>query len=306
MIIYEDRINCISFRVSDFHCYAVVDLNQDSEEQVTILIGLCTQVQAGALYTFEKRVVFTSKKVDLHGVVLQYSAVGDGQKREFGNRDAIKQYGNQDILSQDEVSYYNVFVNAVLMPKSDYIMTNGCLEFITEDVPNTGQPICIEYVIFKAKTNQILRTENEYFFAISNGEQRIFEINAPDSQEVSFFNLYINGVLQPITNYKVEDHKLMIVTSDIPLTGSVIALEAIRIKGLQGQLIHTQAIQYNSYAKERKYYLNSDRIEQYNSKNIPDPRRTSLQNLYINGVMQPPINYRVRKDLLLLYLLFGQ
>ena len=42
------------------------------------------------------------------------------------------------------------------------------------------------------------------------------------------FNLYINDVLQPRNNYKVEEGRLTLLTEDVPLKGSPIILEYLR------------------------------------------------------------------------------
>ena len=84
-----------------------------------------------------------------------------------------------------------------------------------------------------------LKTTNSLFFTLSDGKNRIYtskdgleeygitKIMSPD--EVSYINLFINGMLQPTVNYKVEKGKLTLLTDDIPLKGTVIILQFISI-----------------------------------------------------------------------------
>ncbi len=73
------------------------------------------------------------------------------------------------------------------------------------------------------------------FYAIANGCQRIYEEKDGitdienqvilDPSNVSYMNLFINGVLQPHDNYTVEKGKLKLNTIDIPIKGTPIILQ---------------------------------------------------------------------------------
>jgi hypothetical protein len=84
-----------------------------------------------------------------------------------------------------------------------------------------------------------LKTTNQLFFAVSDGLRKIYTsrdgieeygittIRSPD--EVSYINLFINGMLQPTVNYKIERGKLTLLTEDIPLKGTIIILQFISL-----------------------------------------------------------------------------
>ena len=84
-----------------------------------------------------------------------------------------------------------------------------------------------------------LKTTNQLFFAVSDGLSKIYTsrngikeygittIRPPD--EVSYINLFINGMLQPTVNYKIERGKLTLLTEDIPLKGTIIIIQFISI-----------------------------------------------------------------------------
>jgi len=84
-----------------------------------------------------------------------------------------------------------------------------------------------------------IQTTNLLYFALSDGEKLVYTnddglaeygityILSPS--EVSYINLFINGMLQPIVNYQVEKGKLTLLTKDVPLKGSVIIIQFITI-----------------------------------------------------------------------------
>nr|WP_126429850.1 DUF4183 domain-containing protein [Brevibacillus marinus] len=51
---------------------------------------------------------------------------------------------------------------------------------------------------------------------------------------------------------------------------------------------------------DKRIFTDSDGIKGYGSKRIPDPKMYSLINLYINGVLQPPNIYKVKRGLLII------
>jgi hypothetical protein len=75
------------------------------------------------------------------------------------------------------------------------------------------------------------------FFVISDGKKRVFldedGLIAYGRQKilnpltVSYINLFINGILQPKMNYKVEEGKFNLLTEDIPTEGTPIILQMI-------------------------------------------------------------------------------
>ncbi len=163
---------------------------------------------------------------------------------------------------------------------------------------------------FDNKYSNILNSKNYQYNTISDGIKKELtnddelimygNYGIPDPNEVSFFNLFINGVLQPKTNYIVEPGLLILTTESIPKEGVPIILEYLIIKDKNDQLLRAQTYQYNTYANGEKIYTDTDELTMYGDKGILEPRQTSYQNLFVNGVIQPSINYIVKKGILIL------
>lgn len=83
-------------------------------------------------------------KVETH----TYFAVSEGQKRKYTNRNGLKKYGEQKILSPEEFSYCNLFINGVLQPPIIYEVKEGVLYLKSSDLPAKGAPIILQFVAF--------------------------------------------------------------------------------------------------------------------------------------------------------------
>lgn len=91
----------------------------------------------------------------------------------------------------------------------------------------------------KKPQKQLLETETYVYCTLSDGKKTIFTdhdglqdydssaILAPD--QVSFINLFINGMIQPPILYEVTKGMLRLKTTDIPREGVIIVLQFIRI-----------------------------------------------------------------------------
>lgn len=77
---------------------------------------------------------------------LLYFTLSDGEKRIYTDNDSLEQYSTTHILSPSEVSYINLFVNAVLQPTVNYQIEQGKLTLLTEDVPPKGAAITIQFI----------------------------------------------------------------------------------------------------------------------------------------------------------------
>ncbi|MED4453069.1 DUF4183 domain-containing protein [Metabacillus fastidiosus] len=83
------------------------------------------------------------------------------------------------------------------------------------------------------------RVEVYEYFAIANGNSRIFgkedwieELGKQvilDPYKVSFINLFINGVLQSNESYIVRKGELELLTLDVPIQGSPVILQMIKV-----------------------------------------------------------------------------
>ena len=229
----------------------------------------------------------------------------DGRKRVYTNADELKEYGDKGIFSPEEVSYYNLYVNGILQPKVNYIMKKGMLKFITGDIPGPGATVIIKNITFKNCIHFI----NDQYYTISDGIKREYTDNdmlrkystngIPGPDEVSYYNLYVNGVLQPKKDYIVEKNLLRFSTTDVPSEGCSIILESIAIKDACGHFLEVADYQYDVLADGSRSYCSDGDITPY-GKGILSPRLTSYQNLLINAVNQPGANYDVADGCLIL------
>ena len=71
--------------------------------------------------------------------------------------------------------------------------------------------------------------ENQRVFSYYDqvDEYRVNEIPSPE--DVSYMNLFINGVLQPAKNYKVVKDKLILNTVDLPLEKTILILQMVKV-----------------------------------------------------------------------------
>lgn len=163
---------------------------------------------------------------------------------------------------------------------------------------------------FNAQDDGLLKGQNQQYNALADGVKTIFTNNdeltiygdqgIPNPAEISFFNLYINGVLQPQVNYQVKEG-LLILTIDSPPQEKVpVILESLILKGSKDALLKAVIYQYNTLANDQWEYANADEITMYGDEGILDPQQTSYHYLFINGVIQPKSNYTLEKGLLTL------
>ncbi|WP_240335302.1 DUF4183 domain-containing protein [Paraliobacillus sediminis] len=62
-----------------------------------------------------------------------------------------------------------------------------------------------------------------------------------------------------------------------------------------------ETYQYNAYSDGlKKIYTSSDEIRKYGDKGILNPKDVSYINVFINGVLQPPMNYQIETGKLIL------
>ena len=57
--------------------------------------------------------------------------------------------------------------------------------------------------------------------------------------------------------------------------------------------------QYNALSDGKSLlYTNKDELKQYGNRGILDPMKVSYVNLFINGVLQPPVTYEIKEGIL--------
>lgn len=305
---YYDKIN-ITVNISTVvSCKADVNIvvpEVDSSLNIINRVCINTKMLYDAVNTQSKTII-TYTIVRLSANVSQYIALSDGEKKAFTNNDELLMYGNQGILAPEEVSYYNLFVNGVLQPKSNYKISKGLLEITASDTPPAGQPITVTFITFQC--NRSISVFNNEFCAVSDGIKRRFtdadalreygSYPIPSPNDVSMLNLYVNGMLQPQCNYSVEKGLLELTTSDIPVKGAPITLESLIIKDVHGRLLKAKTYQYIARSDGKRIYTNKDELKEYGSKGISSPNHNSYHNLFVNGMIQPQKNYQVREGCL--------
>jgi len=163
---------------------------------------------------------------------------------------------------------------------------------------------------FYGKNVEQIFAENHHYNTISDGVKKAFtdgdelihygDGGIPNPEDVSFFNLFINGVLQPKTNYRVSPGLLTLTTVEAPLKGVFIVLEYLIIRDGNHQLLKGDLAQYNAISNEGHIYTNEDELSLYGCTGILDPAKTSYHHLFVNSVMQPPINYIIESGILIL------
>lgn len=79
----------------------------------------------------------------------------------------------------------------------------------------------LEYFM-KAKNNQRV-------YSYSDQVEEYRKVEMPPSEEVSYMNLFINGVLQPLRNYEVKQDNLILNTMDLPLPNTTLILQMIKL-----------------------------------------------------------------------------
>lgn len=161
---------------------------------------------------------------------------------------------------------------------------------------------------FYNEGNNIFTGERYQYNTVSDGTKKVYtnddnlivygNVGIPNPDEASFLNLFVNGVLQPKSNYTVEEGALTLLTNGVPNNGVPIILEYFKIKNKDDQLLKADVYQYNTIAKGKDVYTNDDELTMYGNKGILDPNQTSYINLFINGVIQPKTNYSVKEGIL--------
>lgn len=259
---------------------------------------------------FSSEITIFYQRTTLKAEVSQYNAFSDGIKKIYTNADEITEYGNKGILNPNSVSYLSLFINGVLQPTVNYTVAEGLLTLEADNVPIENAPILTRFITLKDKNSNLLKGEIYQYNTISNGAKREFT-NADeiimygnqgilDPNEVSFYNVYINGVLQPKSNYALMKGLLVLTSVDIPPAGAPIIVEFLTMKDSDNKLLMASLSQYNTLADNKKIYMNKDELMMYGTNGIPNPELASYQNLSINGVIQPSVNYTVSTGLLTL------
>jgi Domain of unknown function (DUF4183) len=110
---------------------------------------MVTKVSAYQILHLKDVEIFILDKITpkiLKAETLQYVTFSDGIKRIYTNKDGSTEYGNVGILDPNSVSYMNLFINGVLQPPILYQVNKGILALTSQDVPNQGVPIILQFI----------------------------------------------------------------------------------------------------------------------------------------------------------------
>lgn len=106
--------------------------------------------------------------------------------------------------------------------------------------------------------------------------------------------------MQPKTNFFVTKGWLQLTTENVPLKGSFVTLVSLVIKDSEKQLVKAETYQYNARSTGGKVFTNEDELLKYGHDGIRSPEKSSYQNLFVNGMLQPAANYAVQEGSLIL------
>lgn len=333
------KASSVTYQVKSFHTWVVVCQSKGSSEtgQTKLLISIDTcafSSKAVSLLVpqidsdlhiidsvcisteqifdrtqFHSECCLIHKNSEMRVEISQYNTIADGTKRTFLDSDEMKEYGCCGILSPTDVSYFNVFVNGLLQPQKNYILEKGRLFFTTQNIPSKGQSVTILFVTWKNLNFETMDSIEWQYNAVSNGAKKIYRNQdelpeyksrgIPSPCDVSFFNLFVNGVLQPKSNYHVRNGILELTTKDAPSNGALIILESVIVHTPEQRLVRMNAFAYNAYSNGSKIYTNQNNIPMYGMDGIEKEEDCSYQNLFVNGILQPHINYCTRKNCLI-------
>lgn len=78
---------------------------------------------------------------------LLFYTFADGEKLIYTDSDGLAQYGTTHILSPNEVSYINLFINGILQPQPLYQVSTGQLTLLDNQPPSQGSSIILQFII---------------------------------------------------------------------------------------------------------------------------------------------------------------
>ncbi|WP_416149877.1 DUF4183 domain-containing protein [Salipaludibacillus sp. HK11] len=225
-----------------------------------------------------------------------YYAKGNGEKRVFTNVDEICNPNTAGLLNPEQVTFCNLFVNAVLQNPNSYNLEEGKLTFLTNDIPEKNVPIITQFVTVFSHNGEVLKGEIDFFHTSANGTAMEFPTKTlPTSDTVTFVDLFINGVLQPQENYKVTNGSLLLTTEIPPRKGVPIILQYVKISNSIGVTVRGESSTF-CVASDGISKIFSEKYHCLLCFPVPfiDCPHVSYRNLFINGVLQPNDLYNFR------------
>ncbi|CUB56718.1 DUF4183 domain-containing protein [Bacillus cereus] len=101
-------------------------------------------------------------------------------------------------------------------------------------LPNCSpkRPLAILFSPYKSVQNTMYHTlakQDQFVYTNADGLTEYKSSNILAPSEVSYFNLFINGVIQPLSTYTVEPGKLILLSEEPPSLHAPITLQFISI-----------------------------------------------------------------------------
>lgn len=207
----------------------------------------------------------------------------------------------EDLITLDVINNINIISNSHGVAS---IIENKILWNInTLTVGTSAKMMILVDGYFYNSSISPYKGETFQFNTISNGIKKTFTNSdaiimyplstIPNPENVSFFNLFINGVLQPAVNYTVQEGLLTLNIDEPPIANVPIVLEYVVLKDMYDTLLKAETYQYNTLGTDKSIYTNADELIIYGNQGILNPDYISYENLFVNGVLQPNINYMV-------------
>ncbi|MGE7216274.1 DUF4183 domain-containing protein [Priestia koreensis] len=149
-----------------------------------------------------------------------------------------------------------------------------------------------------------IQGQTSYFVCVADGLTTSFtdenalapynSVSIPDPSEVSYANLYVNGVLQPTHSYAYNKGVVTLLTEDIPLKGVPVILQfhSFYSSTLMNDLVPVQ---------QQFFFTAGNGCDSLFHLDFPF-ERALLQQLYVNGCIQPSSIYQA-DSLLTIYAL---
>ncbi|PKJ52046.1 hypothetical protein CWE34_30075 [Bacillus sp. SN10] len=75
-----------------------------------------------------------------------YHTIARKNQFVYTDADKINEYGSSHILSPNEVSYFNLFINGVIQPLTTYKIQTGMLTLLSKDPPPFQAPITLQFI----------------------------------------------------------------------------------------------------------------------------------------------------------------
>lgn len=204
--------------------------------RVWVRLAAAAVQEQGGCAVFEAQTVLFCAAHPLRGESGQFTAFAQETQRVFTDADKAAQYDPQPIPEPCDITFGNVFVNASLQPDVNYSWTQGEIALLTRDAPQPRAPVEAEFERVWGQDGCLLRAAQNYYVAVGNGSQTVFTdadglpqygggILPPES--VTFYRLFVNGVLQPKAVYELQEGRLRL--TEPPAEGRYLVLEAVSV-----------------------------------------------------------------------------